>query len=146
MPLALCQLGIALYASTTIVDELKIQKTERTPDVIMDHEKGYIELRGRSLPMNSVEFFKPLHNWLSGYLQDPRKVTTVNIILDYFDTSSSKHIYNIFNTLRAVNEKGNLITVNWHYENGDEEMAESGKDYQHLFQMPFNFVEVDEIF
>ena len=114
--------------------------------MVLDHDKGYIELKGRSLPMNSMEFFKPLHNWMDGYSRDPQKVTTVNIMLDYFDTSSSKHIYNIFQSLRSVNEQGNHITVNWHYENGDEEMEESGRDYEHLFQMSFNFIEVDQLF
>jgi len=128
------------------MEDVKINKTERTPNVILDHEKGYIELRGRSLPMNSMEFFEPIHHWLVDYSKTPRKVTTVNIMLDYFDTSSSKHIYNIFNSLRTVNEKGNLITVNWHFENGDEEMEETGKDYENLFQMSFNFVKVDDLF
>jgi len=128
------------------LEDVKINKTERTPDVTLDHEKGYIELRGRSLPMNSMAFFEPIHHWLKDYSKTPRKVTTVNIMLDYFDTSSSKHIYNIFSQLRAVNEQGNHITVNWHFENGDEEMEETGKDYENLFQMSFNFVEVDELF
>jgi hypothetical protein len=36
--------------------------------------------------------------------------------------------------------------VNWHYETGDEEMAETGKDYQSFFNLDFNFIEVKDLF
>ena len=32
------------------------------------------------------------------------------------------------------------------YETGDEEMAETGKDYQSFFNLDFNFIEVKELF
>ena len=57
----------------------------------------------------------------------------VNMRLDYLDTSSSKHLYNIFDRLRAVTERGQQVRVNWHYESGDDDMEETGKDYRQLF-------------
>ena len=78
--------------------------------------------------------------------QSAKGETTVNMRLDYLDTSSSKHIYNIFSRLDAVTAQGRPVKVNWHYETGDEEMAETGKDYESLFQMDFSFIEVEELF
>ncbi len=66
--------------------------------------------------------------------------------LDYLDTSSSKHLYNIFSRLDAVTERGRQVQVNWHFETGDEEMAETGKDYESLFKLEFSFIEVEELF
>ena len=62
------------------------------------------------------------------------------------DTSSSKHFFNIFDKLNAVSERGQKVQVNWHYETGDEEMAETGKDFQSFFNLDFDFVEVKELF
>ena len=66
--------------------------------------------------------------------------------MDYLDTSSSRHLYNIFKRLNSAGETGNKVQVNWHFESGDEEMAETGKDYQGLFNMNFKFIEVEELF
>jgi hypothetical protein len=87
-----------------------------------------------------------VYNWLDEYLRAPKVETTVNMRLDYLDTSSSKHLYNIFQKLDAVSERGQRVQVNWHYETGDEEMAETGKDYQSFFNLDFNFIEVKDLF
>ncbi len=123
-----------------------IERTETSPEIDLDLEQGRLEMIGRSLPPNSEQFYTRIYNWLEEYLQIAKEETTVNMKLDYLDTSSSKHLYNIFTKLNAVCEKGRHVQVNWHYETGDEEMAETGKDYQSLFQIDFNFIEVEDMF
>ncbi|MBK7946989.1 MAG: DUF1987 domain-containing protein [Flavobacteriales bacterium] len=123
-----------------------IDRTETSPQIDLDLDQGVLEFVGRSLPSNSENFYSRVYRWLDEYLQEPKGQTTVNMRLDYLDTSSSKHLYNIFQRLNAVNERGQQVQVNWHYEAGDEEMAETGKDYESLFRMDFRFVEVEELF
>lgn len=125
---------------------LHIDRTETSPQIDMDLEQGTLEFVGRSLPANSEQFYSRVYRWLDEYLRAPREETTVNMKLDYLDTSSSKHLYNIFQKLDAVNERGQHVRVNWHFETGDEEMAETGKDYESLFRLDFNFVEVKDLF
>lgn len=125
---------------------LHIDRTETSPGIELDLEQGTIEFIGRSLPANSELFYGRVYRWLEEYLKQPRLDTTVNMKLDYLDTSSSKHFYNIFERLNAVTEKGRNVQVNWHYESGDEEMAETGKDYQSFFKLNFQFIEVAELF
>lgn len=123
-----------------------IDKTETSPQIDLDLDSGVLEFTGRSLPNNSEQFYTRVYRWIEEYLQEPKSETTVNMKLDYLDTSSSKHLYNIFRKLDAVSERGQKVQVNWHYESGDEEMAETGKDYQSFFRLSFNFIEVDELF
>lgn len=125
---------------------LHIDRTETSPEIELDLEHGMIEFTGRSLPANSEVFYGRVYRWLEEYLKEPRPETTVNMKLDYLDTSSSKHFFNIFDRLNAVNERGRTVHVNWHYESGDEEMAETGKDYQSFFNLDFKFIEVRELF
>ena len=125
---------------------LHIDRTETSPQIDMDLEQGTMEFVGRSLPANSEQFYSRVYRWLDEYLRAPREETTVNMKLDYLDTSSSKHLYNIFDRLNAVNERGQRVHVNWHFETGDEEMAEAGKDYQRFFGLDFQFIEVEELF
>lgn len=112
----------------------------------MDVDNGIMEFIGRSLPHNSEQFYSRVYNGLDEYLRNAKGETTVNMRLDYLDTSSSKHIYNIFSRLDAITAEGHPVRVNWHYESGDEEMAETGKDYESLFKLDFSFIEVEELF
>jgi hypothetical protein len=123
-----------------------IDSTENSPQIDLDLDQGVLDFIGRSLPHNSEQFYARVYRWLEEYLQEPKGETTVNMKLDYLDTSSSKHIYNIFQKLDAVSERGQRVQVNWHFESGDEEMAETGKDYESFFKLDFNFIEVEELF
>ncbi|MBK6831665.1 MAG: DUF1987 domain-containing protein [Flavobacteriales bacterium] len=123
-----------------------IDRTETSPQIDLDLDQGLLEFIGRSLPHNSEQFYARVYRWIEEYLEAPREQTTVHMRLDYLDTSSSKPLYNIFSKLNAVNERGQQVQVNWHYETGDEEMAETGKDYESLFRLDFKFVEVAELF
>ena len=125
---------------------LHIDRTDTSPGIELDLEHGIIDFTGRSLPANSEIFYSRVYRWLEEYLKQPRAETTVNMKLDYLDTSSSKHFFNIFDKLNAVSERGQKVHVKWHYETGDEEMAETGKDYQSFFDMDFSFIEVKELF
>ncbi|MBK6542718.1 MAG: DUF1987 domain-containing protein [Flavobacteriales bacterium] len=125
---------------------LHIDRTETSPQIDIDMEHGVMEFVGRSLPANSEQFYSRVYRWLDEYLRIPRAETTVNMKLDYLDTSSSKHLYNIFDRLNTVNERGQAVLVNWHFETGDDEMAETGKDYERFFNMDFRFIEVEEMF
>lgn len=123
-----------------------IDRTENSPQVDLDVDNGIMEFIGRSLPPNSELFYSRVYNWLDEYLARAGRETTVNMRLDYLDTSSSKHIYNIFSRLDAATAEGRAVKVNWHFETGDEEMAETGKDYESLFHLDFEFIEVAELF
>lgn len=120
---------------------LHIERTDTSPGV--DLGEGLMEFVGRSLPSNSESFYSRVYHWLDTYLQAEPQGTTVNMKLDYIDTSSSRHLYNIFQRLDLADRQ---VEVNWHYESGDEEMAEVGKDYERFFKLRFRFIEVEELF
>lgn len=141
-------MALALLAADAAMTNKRfhLDRTDTSPQIDLDLDNGVMEFVGRSLPNNSELFYSRVYRWLEEYLEAPREETTVNMRLDYLDTSSSKHLYNIFQKLDAVNERGQHVRVNWHFETGDEEMAETGKDYESLFRLNFNFVEVQELF
>ncbi|MDA3866133.1 MAG: DUF1987 domain-containing protein [Salinivirgaceae bacterium] len=126
------------------MDPIKIEGTPKTPTVIFDSEKGSIEIKGRSIPENSIEFYKPLVDWLEGYIKNPKELTQVNIQLEYFNTSSSKCILDVFKKLESIYKGGNEVVINWHYEEDDEDMLEAGEDYQSIIKVPFKMMEIEE--
>ena len=86
------------------MDKITIEGTSKTPTIIFDSETGLLELKGRSIPENSIEFYKPVVESLDKYAIDPQDKTSVNIHLEYFNTSSSKCILDLFKKLEAIHK------------------------------------------
>lgn len=126
------------------MEPISIAGTPKTPTVLFDAGKGKIEVKGRSIPENSIEFYKPLVDWLEAYLSNPAELTEVNIQLEYFNTSSSKCILDVFKKLEAIYKSGNEVVINWFYEEDDEDMLEAGEDYQSIIRIPFKMVEIND--
>ena len=69
---------------------------------------------------------------------------TVIFMFEYFNTSSSRSIIDIFRNLKKMNAEGLEVEINWFYEEEDEDMLESGEDYSELVSMPVNLIEIEE--
>jgi hypothetical protein len=126
------------------MEKIHYDGTPKTPGVEFDSDKGELRLKGRSIPENSIEFYKPLIEWLDEYVNKPQGKTTVNIQLEYFNTSSSKCLLDLFKKLEHLSKKGNEVIVNWYYEEDDEDMLEAGEDYQSIIGVPFKMIEIQE--
>lgn len=126
------------------MEKINIESTPKTPAIRFDFEKGFLEIRGRSIPENSIEFYKPIVESLEKYGSKPQAVTTVDIQLEYFNTSSSKCILDVFKKLESIHKNGHHLVINWYYEQDDEDMLEAGEDYQAIINVPFKMIQVDE--
>ncbi|HRP53276.1 MAG TPA: DUF1987 domain-containing protein [Fluviicola sp.] len=126
------------------MENLHLEGSAKTPSIHFDSNSGKLELKGRSIPENSVEFYKPLNDWIDSYGRSPQAETVVDVKLEYFNTSSSKCILDLFKKLEGISSATN-VKVNWYFEVDDEDMEEAGQDYQAIIGLPFNIIEVEEI-
>ena len=125
-----------------IMNSISLKGGAKTPSVLFDAENGKIEIKGRSIPENSIEFYRPMIEWLEDYSHNPSEKTEVNIQMEYFNTSSSKCILDILKKLEAIGKDGNQVEINWYYEEDDEDMLEAGEDYQSILRLPFKMIEI----
>ena len=126
------------------MENLTLEGSAKTPTIKFDAENGVLELKGRSIPENSIEFYKPLIEALESYNSNSQSNTKVDIQLEYFNTSSSKCILDVFKKLEAINSGSSEVVINWYYEEDDEDMLEAGEDYQAIINIPFKMIEVEE--
>ncbi len=118
--------------------DLLIDNSVKTPSIIFTAGNGILEIKGKSIPENSLEFYRPVFEWLDNYSQSPAPLTVLKVSLEYFNTSSSKCLLDIFRKLEAINISGrSSVKVNWIYDTDDEDMMEAGEDYQALVKVPF---------
>lgn len=120
---------------------ISIEGTPKTPSVSMNPQTGIIDIKGRSIPENSIEFYKPVVDWLDEYGKSAAKKTVVNVQLEYFNTSSSKCILDVFKKLETIS-KAQDVVINWYYEEDDEDMLEAGEDYESIIKVPFKMVQI----
>lgn len=122
--------------------KLYIEARKKTPLVDFNPYSGVFRLKGRSIPENTYEFYTVVMRWLDEYLKEPVERSVLNFELDYFNTSSSKFLLEIFKKLKTLDTAGSKFSVRWHYENGDEEMMETGRDFMELLGLNFEFIEL----
>jgi hypothetical protein len=119
------------------MSNLKIDNSVKTPSITFG-SSGVLEISGKSIPENSLEFYRPVFEWLESYSQSPAPSTELKVALEYFNTSSSKCLLDIFRRLETINLSGkSKVIVNWFYDADDEDMMEAGEDYRALVKIPF---------
>ena len=125
------------------MENVEIKATIRTPKVVMNKEKGLIELEGKSISENPRAFYEPLlSGWVADYLRNPEETTNVSLKLEYYNTSSSMWILRILKELEKLYTNGKKVVINWVYS--DEDGFESGSDYDAIIKIPFNMIEIRE--
>jgi len=97
------------------MEKLFIEATQYTPEISLDLN-GTISMVGKSYPENTFEFYKPVMNWLEEYFEKNKSNTiTVNLEIIYFNSSSSKLFFDLFDMLDE-NRTGREMNVNWIYD------------------------------
>ncbi len=122
------------------MEKLFFESTRVTPFLIFDPSIALLDIRGRSSPDNSVNFYSKVLNQLDIYINEGENNVEVNIFFEYLNSSTSKIVFDIFRKLTQIKSNGKQVVVNWHFEEEDDDMMEAGEDYADLIDLPFNLV------
>lgn len=119
---------------------LIIEGQDDTPQVILDKEKNIFELSGKSLPEDVMKFYQPIYDWLKEYVANPNEETVIKLKIDYFNSASHKAINYMLEILSEIKKKEKKIIVKWHYLTEDEDMLETGHDFEDLTGLKFDYI------
>lgn len=118
------------------MDQLYIAPTPSTPEVDFRFATHTLNLRGESYPENAAAFYGDVLRPLQDYLAALRGATvTVNIALAYFNSSSTKMLFNLIEALSGAVEAGNEVRLNWFHDEEDDTILEFGQDLSDDFPM-----------
>lgn len=129
------------------MEKYSIEATANTPTIKFDFATGELNISGRSIPENSIEFYNPLFAAIDKYLADPnpKNATILNIQLEYYNSSSSACLLSVFKKLEKFNKGiGSPVTVNWIYEENDEDILTAGKNFEGMVDLPFQMIPISE--
>ncbi|NQU64513.1 MAG: DUF1987 domain-containing protein [SAR324 cluster bacterium] len=125
------------------MDNLLIEPTKYTPKIFFDAVNHRLEIKGETYPENTAEFYAPVFKWLEEYLaQLQDDAVTINIEINYFNSSSSKVLMDMFDMFETVVIAGKSLTLNWIYDRENESVLEYGQEFQEdLEVLKLNLVE-----
>lgn len=115
-----------------------LKGTKETPEVNLQMTEGFLELSGVSLPEDPDVFYDIILEKLEEYFESPAKKTICNFKFAYFNSASSKKIYDILSLIKDAMDEGHKIEINWLTFEEDEEMIEAGEEYADLAEVPIN--------
>ena len=111
-----------------------IQHTETTPELVFYTSECTLLLTGVSIPENPIHIFTEIEVQTQ-LIFSKCKSPKLHIKLEYFNTSSAKYLLKYL--LKCLSTFNPSIT--WICEAFDEDIIESGKDFEILCGVPFVF-------
>ena len=120
---------------------LIIKETKFTPEINFNADEGILTIKGNSYPENTLEFYDPILNQMEEFFKDANNDdVTLNIEIVYFNSSSSRVFFEIFDLIEDFDNKLNF-KINWIYESDNEGVLEIGEDFKEDFEkLDFNMV------
>jgi len=116
------------------MDNLYIAPTPSTPEVDFQFDKHTLSLRGESYPENAAAFYAGVFGPLKAYLAHLKACSVeVNIALAYFNSSSTKMLFNMIEALNDAVEAGNQVALHWYHEEDDDTILEFGQELNEDF-------------
>lgn len=126
------------------MEPLLLKPTKTTPLVWFEPTAGTCIISGQSLPENAAEFYGRLIAALDEQLPATTAPVKWEFRLAYFNTSSTKGLYQVLARIKAHKDQGGDHTILWDIEDDDEFMREAGENFEELLGLGIEFKELSE--
>jgi hypothetical protein len=113
------------------MDNFYIAATVTSPEIDFRFDEHRLSLRGESYPENAAAFYAPVIERLNAWLAEgTAEQITVDVSLTYFNSSSTKMLFSVFDALDRAASAGKQVLVNWYRDAEDETILEFGEELQ----------------
>ena len=109
----------------------------------MNAETGLLRFSGKSYPENTFDFYQSTMQWIKTFFEQKTKTSsTIEMDIIYFNPSSSKLFFDLFDIIEEAHEEGNEVVIRWLYDAENENALEAGEDFKEDFEsLDFNLIE-----
>lgn len=116
------------------MEPLFIAASPASPEIDFRFDQHTLSIKGESYPENAAAFYGPLIERVRNYLAASKGAAiTVNVSLAYFNSSSTKMLFTLFETLNDAALNGCLVRLNWYYDEDDDTILEFGQELRDDF-------------
>jgi SiaC family regulatory phosphoprotein len=119
--------------------DLQMAATDETPEVFLTCKSLPSYLKGRSLPENAFEFYRPIISWAKNYVEAAHENLDLTISFDYLNSSSSRFLFEMLHAMDQSPQSSTFV-VKWQVDPEDELMIEKGEELQRLLKLKIEIV------
>ena len=124
---------------------LEIPAKEASPYVRFDEANAKLQIKGKSYDDDVVMLYTMLRTKLRAFGASLPEKLDVNIYLKYFNTSSSKCLFDLLSDLKELADSGTTtLKMVWNYVEGDDEMEEEIEDFRDSLDMDFDIKPIED--
>jgi len=132
------------------MQKLYINSGPNTPEIHFSPDENIFLISGRSAPEDVRAIYYPVIQEIKNIVNDiivgkysiytPENPLIFKVDLTYFNSSSTKFLYDILFELKRLPPSGIQIIVEWFYDDEDLDMKEAGNDIALLAEMEFTYI------
>ena len=112
------------------MENIKIEATERSPEIDFDFGANVFAIKGESYPEDVTAFYGDVISKLETHLgASGGGSVEFNFELIYFNSSTAKVLMGLFDLLEETAEGGADVNINWLFDEEDDTMEELGEEF-----------------
>ncbi|HPD94353.1 MAG: DUF1987 domain-containing protein [Bacteroidales bacterium] len=119
------------------MNPLHIKGTSQYPTITLDKESKMFFFSGNSLPEDAKAFYEPVLAWIDEYSKAPNPETVIRFRMVYYNTPSSKLLFQILKRFEKLTLLGSNVSVIWEYNEDDIDIKDAGRDLAQSIKVPF---------
>ena len=130
------------------------QASEFTPHVVLDADNNIFTFTGFSRPEDVRTFYTPILNWFEDFESEigtplfPERYKNepmlIEMKLNYFNSASAKFLLDVLMQINRIYMKGIKLDFKWYYEDGDDEILDSGEELAEMVDFEFDFIAYED--
>ena len=116
--------------------DLRIAKTQASPEVTFDPDNRVLRITGESYPENSFDFYAPVLDWLAANLPALDSLR-LEVSVSYMNSSSIKCMLDILDALGEAYAGGKDVSAVWNYEVDNPRALDLAEEFRSEISFPF---------
>jgi len=124
------------------MENIYVEKTKKTPLIHISLKENKFLIKGPSFSENIVDIYNPIIDWIDKNIPNLETEMICELYFTVLNSASHKKIFQILIRLNSFLDAGKKITVNWFYDEDDEDIMEMGEDLTELINLPFEIIPV----
>jgi hypothetical protein len=119
------------------MENIYVEKTKKTPLIHISLKENKFLIKGPSFSENIVDIYNPIIEWIDENIPNLENELICELYFTVLNSASHKKIFQILIRLNSYLDAGKKITVQWFYDEDDEDIMEMGEDLTELINLPF---------
>lgn len=113
-----------------LMDNLYIAPSPSSPEVDFRFDERRLSIKGEAYPENAALFWGEVISAVRQFIQRDQSAEpiAIDVSLAYFNSSSTKMLFSLFDALNEKAAAGTPVVLNWYHDEEDDTIYEFGQE------------------